>query len=115
LKASSRSPNRELAFKLIEAAISEPVQTRLMQAPYLIVPTRHELHRHALGLQDLDRVEVAGRDVDLALLKEGGERAGANIDPAFKAMEALKPNLSAVAANPGALATLFQQGSSSCW
>ena len=26
-------------FKLIEAAISEPVQTRLMQAPYLVVPT----------------------------------------------------------------------------
>ena len=33
------SPNAELAFKLIEAAISPEVQTTLMQPPYLIVPT----------------------------------------------------------------------------
>ena len=38
----------------------------------------------------------------------GGSEA--NVDPGFKAIEALKPNLAAVAANPGALATLFQQG-----
>ena len=30
--------------------------------------------------------------------------------PGFKALNDLKPNLAAVAANPGALATLFQQG-----
>jgi len=33
-----------------------------------------------------------------------------NIEPGFKALNDLKPNLAAVAANPGALATLFQQG-----
>ena len=38
----------------------------------------------------------------------GGSEA--NIEPGFKALETLKPSLSAVAANPGQLATLFQQG-----
>ena len=33
------SPNKELAFKLIEAAISPEVQEKLMNSPYLIVPT----------------------------------------------------------------------------
>lgn len=33
-----------------------------------------------------------------------------NIEPGFKALNDLRPNLAAVAANPGALATLFQQG-----
>lgn len=33
------SPNKELAFKLIEAAISPEVQEKLMGSPYLIVPT----------------------------------------------------------------------------
>ena len=33
------SPNRQLAIDLIEAAMSPEVQTRLMQGPYLIVPT----------------------------------------------------------------------------
>jgi putative spermidine/putrescine transport system substrate-binding protein len=33
------SPNKELAFKLIEAAISPEVQSKLMDSPYLIVPT----------------------------------------------------------------------------
>lgn len=33
------SPNKELAFKLIESALSPEVQGRLMESPYLIVPT----------------------------------------------------------------------------
>ncbi|MDB5846466.1 MAG: transporter substrate-binding protein, partial [Rhodoferax sp.] len=33
-----------------------------------------------------------------------------NVEEGFKAIEKLKPNLAAVAANPGALAALFQQG-----
>jgi putative spermidine/putrescine transport system substrate-binding protein len=33
------SPNRDLAVALIEAAMSPEVQQRLMQSPYLIVPT----------------------------------------------------------------------------
>jgi putative spermidine/putrescine transport system substrate-binding protein len=36
---TKNSPNQELAFKLIEAALSPEVQTKLMQEPYLIVPT----------------------------------------------------------------------------
>src|SRR3954454_13859288 len=36
----------------------------------------HELDRHATRFQDLDGVEIAGRDVDLALLEQGRERAG---------------------------------------
>jgi len=37
------SSNRELAFKLIEAALSPEVQTTLMNAPYLIVPTNSKV------------------------------------------------------------------------
>ena len=37
------SPNKELAFKLIEAAISPEVQTTLMESPYLIVPTNSKV------------------------------------------------------------------------
>ena len=37
------SPNKELAFKLIEAAISPEVQTTLMASPYLIVPTNSKV------------------------------------------------------------------------
>ncbi len=33
-----------------------------------------------------------------------------NVEPGFAALQQLKPNLSAVAANPGALAALYQQG-----
>jgi putative spermidine/putrescine transport system substrate-binding protein len=45
--------------------------------------------------------------VEIARMHGGSE---ANIDEAFKAIAALKPNIAAVAANPGQLATLFQQG-----
>ena len=37
------SPNKELAFKLIEAAISPEVQARLMEEPYLVVPTNSKV------------------------------------------------------------------------
>ena len=37
------SPNAELAFKLIEAALSPAVQTQLMESPYLIVPTNSKV------------------------------------------------------------------------
>jgi putative spermidine/putrescine transport system substrate-binding protein len=37
------SPNKELAFKLIEAAISPEVQAKLMDSPYLIVPTNSKV------------------------------------------------------------------------
>ncbi len=36
---TKNTPNPELAFKLIEAALSPEVQTALMQSPYLVTPT----------------------------------------------------------------------------
>src|SRR5207244_3682129 len=48
-----------------------------------------------------------GWPVQSARMRGGSE---ANVDAGFKAIEELKPNLAAVAANPGQLATLYQQG-----
>jgi len=45
--------------------------------------------------------------VDVAKLKGGSET---DLEPAFKAMQALLPNVGAIAQSPGALAALFQQG-----
>jgi putative spermidine/putrescine transport system substrate-binding protein len=44
---------------------------------------------------------------EVAKLKGGGEK---NIAPAFEALKDLLPNIGAIAPNPGALGTLFQQG-----
>ena len=43
LHVVKNSPNRELAFKLIEASLSPEVQTTLMNPPYLIVPTNSKV------------------------------------------------------------------------
>ena len=40
---AKQSKNKELAFKLIEAALSPEVQTELMNSPYLIVPTNSKV------------------------------------------------------------------------
>lgn len=45
--------------------------------------------------------------VEIAKLHGGSE---ANLDPGFDAINKLLPNVGAIAPNPGALATLFQQG-----
>jgi putative spermidine/putrescine transport system substrate-binding protein len=45
--------------------------------------------------------------VDVAMAKGGSDT---DIEPAFKAMHALLPNVGAIAQSPGALAALFQQG-----
>jgi putative spermidine/putrescine transport system substrate-binding protein len=45
--------------------------------------------------------------VDVAKMKGGSDT---DIEPAFKAMHELLPNVGAIAQSPGALATLFQQG-----
>jgi putative spermidine/putrescine transport system substrate-binding protein len=45
--------------------------------------------------------------VDVAKLKGGSDT---DIEPAFKAMQTLLPNVGAIAQSPGALAALFQQG-----
>jgi len=60
-----------------------------------------------VGITNMNSTLGTGFMVEIAKMHGGSE---ANIDPAFAAIEKLKPNLAAVAANPGALATLFQQG-----
>ena len=45
--------------------------------------------------------------VEVAKLKGGSEK---NLEPAFAALKELVPNIGAIAPNPGALGTLFQQG-----
>jgi putative spermidine/putrescine transport system substrate-binding protein len=60
-----------------------------------------------VGLTNLNSTLGTGWLVEIARMRGGSE---ANVDAAFKAIEELKPNLAAVAANPGALATLYQQG-----
>jgi putative spermidine/putrescine transport system substrate-binding protein len=60
-----------------------------------------------VGITNLNSTLGTGWLVEIAKMHGGSE---ANVDPGFKALEELKPNLAAVAANPGALATLFQQG-----
>ena len=63
---TKNSPNRELAFKLIEAAISPDVQEKLMNGPYLIVPTNAKVKMGGEIAKVLARrhVAVVGRLVD---------------------------------------------------
>jgi putative spermidine/putrescine transport system substrate-binding protein len=60
-----------------------------------------------VGMTNLNSTLGTGFLVEVAKMRGGSE---SNVEPAFKAIAELKPNLAAVAANPGALATLFQQG-----
>ncbi len=64
-------------------------------------------YKGRVGITNMNSTLGTGFMVEIAKMHGGSE---ANIDSAFKAIEDLKPNLAAVAANPGALATLFQQG-----
>jgi putative spermidine/putrescine transport system substrate-binding protein len=60
-----------------------------------------------VGITNLNSTLGTGWLVEIARMRGGSE---ANVDAGFKAIEDLKPNLGAVASNPGALATLYQQG-----
>jgi putative spermidine/putrescine transport system substrate-binding protein len=60
-----------------------------------------------VGITNLNSTLGTGFIVEVAKMFGGSE---SNVEPGFKALNDLKPNLAAVAANPGALATLFQQG-----
>ena len=64
-------------------------------------------YKGRVGITNLNSTLGTGFLVEIAKMNGGSE---ANIEPGFKALNDLKPNLAAVAANPGALATLFQQG-----
>lgn len=60
-----------------------------------------------VGLVSMQSTVGAAFMVQLARMRGGGED---NIDPAFEAIQELLPNVAAIAPNPGALSTLFQQG-----
>ena len=64
-------------------------------------------YKGRVGITNMNSTLGTGFMVEIAKMHGGSE---ANIDPAFAAIDKLKPNLAAVAANPGALASLFQQG-----
>ncbi len=60
-----------------------------------------------VGITNLNSTLGTGFLVEIARMRGGNE---GNADAGFKAIEELKPNLAAVAGNPGALASLYQQG-----
>jgi putative spermidine/putrescine transport system substrate-binding protein len=60
-----------------------------------------------VGITNLNSTLGTGFMVEIARMHGGSEK---DIEPAFKQIAALKPSLAAVASNPGALASLFQQG-----
>lgn len=64
-------------------------------------------YKGRVGITNMNSTLGTGFMVEIARMHGGSE---ANIDAAFKEITALKPNIAAVAANPGQLAALFQQG-----
>jgi len=64
-------------------------------------------YKNRVGITNLASTLGTGFLVEVARMNGGSE---SNVEPGFAALQKLKPNLSAVAANPGALAALFQQG-----
>jgi len=63
-------------------------------------------YKGRVGITTLNSTLGTGWLVEIARMYGGSE---SDVEPGFKAINELKPNLAAVAANPGALATLFQQ------
>jgi putative spermidine/putrescine transport system substrate-binding protein len=64
-------------------------------------------YKGRVGITNMNSTLGTGFMVELARMYGGNE---SNIEPAFKKINELKPSLAAVAANPGALAALYQQG-----
>ena len=64
-------------------------------------------YKGRVGITNMNSSLGTGFMVELAKLHGGSD---SNIEPAFELLAKLKPNLAAVAANPGQLASLFQQG-----
>src|SRR6195952_2188527 len=60
-----------------------------------------------VGITNLNSTLGTGFMVEIARMHGGSEK---DIEPAFRQLTALKPSLAAVASNPGALASLYQQG-----
>ena len=64
-------------------------------------------YKGRVGITTLNSTLGTGWLVEVSKMYGGSE---ANVEPGFKAINELKPSLAAVAANPGSLAALFQQG-----
>jgi putative spermidine/putrescine transport system substrate-binding protein len=64
-------------------------------------------YKGRVGITGLGSSLGAAFMVEIAKMNGGSET---NIEPAFEAMKKLLPNVGAIAASPGALAALFQQG-----
>lgn len=64
-------------------------------------------YKGRVGITNLNSTLGTGWLVEIARMRGGSE---GDVEAGFKAIEELKPNLAAVAANPGQLATLYQQG-----
>ena len=64
-------------------------------------------YKGRVGITNLNSTLGTGWLVEIARMNGGSEK---DVSAGFKALEDLKPNLGAVAANPGQLATLYQQG-----
>lgn len=64
-------------------------------------------YKGRVGITNLASTLGTGFLVEIARMQGGNER---NVEPGFRKLAELKPNLAAVAANPGALAALYQQG-----
>lgn len=63
-------------------------------------------YKGRVGLAGMDSTLMTAWMVEMARLNGGSE---SNMEPAFEFVKRLLPNVGAVAANPGALASLFQQ------
>lgn len=64
-------------------------------------------YKGRVGLASMGSTLMSAWMVEIARLNGGSEE---NLEPAFAFVKKLLPNVGAVAANPGALASLFQQG-----
>lgn len=64
-------------------------------------------YKGRVGITNMSSTLGTGWMVEIAKMHGGSE---ANLEPAFKAVKELLPNLAAIAPNLGALGTLFQQG-----
>lgn len=64
-------------------------------------------YKGRVGLASMGSTLMSVWMAHMAILNGGSEE---NLEPAFAWLKKLMPNVGAVAANPGALATLFQQG-----
>lgn len=64
-------------------------------------------YKGRVGLASMGSTLISAWMVEMARINGGNET---NMEPAFQFVRKLLPNVGAVAANPGALASLFQQG-----